>query len=61
MYYLQKAGLVTIGLKDVGPFTYYVGAFGAGFSERFFVKKLGPMLGTHKTKEKSSTEREDEE
>ena len=61
MFYLQKAGLVTIGLKEVGPSAYYIGAFGAGFSERFFVKKLAPMLGTHKAKEKSASEKEDEE
>ena len=57
MYFLQKSGLVTIGLKDAVPFTYYVAAFGAGFSERFFVKKLAPLLGTGKSKK----EKEDEE
>lgn len=59
-YYLQKAGLVTIGINP-GPFAYYVGAFGAGFSERYFVKKLAPLLGTHKAKEKSDGGKDDDE
>jgi hypothetical protein len=60
MYYLQKAGLVTIGTNP-GPFTYYVGAFGAGFSERYFVKKLAPFLGTRKGKEESDGGKDDDE
>jgi hypothetical protein len=45
VFFLQLCGILTVGASGSPQVAFFVAAFCAGFSERFFVKRLEPMLG----------------